>query len=154
MTMDTTIVRPVRRRWRSLVGLAAVLLVGLVALPSVVADPATPAREIVLTARHMAFYLDGNPTPNPTLTLKAGEQVTIVLRSEDTGITHDFAVKSWDVATALLAGRGAVSVSFRVPDSRGTSQEYVCSAHAIMMRGRIEVDEGVSSIRQSSINHQ
>jgi hypothetical protein len=140
MTMDTTTVRPVRRTWRFIASLAAVLLVGLVALPSLVADPATPAREIVLTARNMAFYLDGNPTPNPTLTLKAGEQVTIVLRSADTGITHDFAVKSWDVGTALLAGQGAVSVSFRVPDSRGTPQEYVCSAHAIMMRGRIEVD--------------
>jgi plastocyanin len=138
--MDTTTVRPVRRTWRFLVGLAAVLIVGLVALPSLVADPAMPAREIVLTARNMAFYLDGNPTPNPTLTLKAGEQVTIVLRSEDAGITHDFAVKSWDVASAFLSGKGAVSVSFRVPDTRGTAQEYVCSAHAVMMRGRIEVD--------------
>lgn len=140
MTMDTTTVRPVRRTWRFLVGVAAVLIVGLVALPSLVADPATPAREIVLTARNMAFYLDGNPTPNPTLKVKAGEQVTIVLRSDDTGITHDFAVKSWNVATDFLSGKGAVSVSFRVPESRGTTQEYVCSAHAIMMRGRIEVD--------------
>ena len=140
MTMNPTIVRPVRRTWRFLVGAAAVLIVGLVALPSLVADPAAPAREIVLTARNMAFYLDGNPTPNPTLTLRAGEQVTIVLRSEDIGITHDFAVKSWHVATDVLAGRGAVSVSFRVPESRGTPQEYVCSVHAIMMRGRIKVD--------------
>ena len=140
MTMTRTTVRPVRRTGRFIAGLAAVLLVGLVALPSLVADPATPAREIVLTARNMAFYLDGNPTPNPTLTLKAGEQVTIVLRSEDTGIMHDFAVKSWNVASAFLSGKGAVSVSFRVPDSHGTPQEYVCSAHAIMMRGRIEVD--------------
>jgi hypothetical protein len=138
--MNRTPVRPVRRTGRFITGLAAVVLVGLVALPSLVADPAAPAREIVLTARNMAFYLDGNPTPNPPLKVKAGEQVTIVLRSEDTGITHDFAVKSWNVASAFLSGKGAVSVSFRVPDSRGTTQEYVCSAHAIMMRGRIEVD--------------
>ncbi len=138
--MTRMTVQPRRRTGRVAAALAAVLLVGLIALPKLIADPAEPAREIVLTARNMAFYLEGNSTPNPTLTLKAGEQVTIVLRSEDAGITHDFAVKSWNVASALLSGQGAVSVSFRVPDRRGTPQEYVCSAHAVMMRGRIEVN--------------
>jgi plastocyanin len=140
MTMTTTTVRTERRTPHFVVGLAAVLLTALVTLPSLVADPATRPREIVLTARHMAFYLEGNPQPNPTLRVRAGESITIVLRSEDAGITHDFAVRSWDVATSLLTGKGAVSVSFRVPDRREGPREYVCSAHAIMMRGTIEVE--------------
>jgi plastocyanin len=129
-----------RRMRRSLVGLAIAVLFALVALPSLVADPVTAPREIVLTARHMAFYLDGNPTPNPTLRVKAGEPVTITLRSEDIGITHDVAVRSWNIGTALLSGKGAVSVSFRVPDRRDGPTEYVCSAHAVMMRGSVEID--------------
>jgi len=143
MTMDPTTTRNrsarSRRTRRFSVGLGVVLLFAMVTLPSLVADPVTPAREIVLVARNMAFYLDGNPTPNPTLRLKAGEQVNIILRSEDMGITHDFAVKSWDVETALLSGKGVVSVSFRVPDRRDGPQEYTCSAHAVMMKGSIEV---------------
>jgi plastocyanin len=129
-----------RRSRRSLVSLGVLLLFAMVTLPSLVADPGPPSREIVLVARNMAFYLDGNPTPNPTLRLKAGEQVTLVLRSEDAGITHDFAVKSWNVGTPLLNGKGAVSVSFRVPDRRDGPQEYVCSAHAVMMKGAIEAE--------------
>ena len=144
MNMTPTTTSPVsrspHRTRRAFVGLAAALLFALVALPSLVADPGVPAREIVLVARNMAFYLDGNPTPNPTLRLKAGEQVTLVLRSEDAGITHDFAVKSWDVGTALLNGKGAVSVSFRVPDRRDGPQEYVCSAHSVMMKGVIQIE--------------
>jgi plastocyanin len=129
-----------RRSRRSLVSLGVLLLFAMVTLPSLVADPGPPSREIVLVARNMAFYLDGNPTPNPTLRLKAGEQVTLVLRSEDAGITHDFAVRSWNVGTPLLNGKGAVSVSFRVPDRRDGPQEYVCSAHAVMMKGAIEAE--------------
>jgi len=144
MTMNPTSTRsrsahsPRTRRFS--VGLGAVLLFAMVTLPSLVADPVTPAREIVLVARNMAFYLDGNPTPNPTLRLKAGEQVTLVLRSEDAGMTHDFAVKSWNVGTDFLSGKGAVSVSFRVPERSDGPKEYVCSAHAVMMKGTIEVE--------------
>ncbi len=130
------------RARRFTVGLAAVILCGLVALPSLVANRGSQARgrEIVLVARNMAFYLDGNPTPNPTLRVKAGERVHIVLRSDDAGFTHDFAVKAWNAATDFLTGKGAVSVTVTVPDTPGARQEYVCSAHAVMMRGMVEVE--------------
>jgi hypothetical protein len=142
MTPTTTspVPQSLRRARRSFVGLGIALLLAVVALPSLVADPGVPTREIVLVARNMAFYLDGNPTPNPTLRLKGGEQINLVLRSEDAGITHDFAVKSWNVSTALLNGTGAVSVSFRVPDRRDGAQEYICSAHAVMMKGAIQIE--------------
>jgi plastocyanin len=133
--------RPARRSRRLLVGLAALVLAAAATLASLVAVPAPPPREIVLTARNMAFYLDGNPTPNPTVHVRAGERVTVTLRSEDAGITHDFAVKAWQVGTALLSGKGTVSVSFRVPEAPPGAQEYVCSAHAVMMRGKIAVQQ-------------
>ena len=133
--------RPARRSRRALIGLAAIALAAVATLVSLVADPAPPPREIVLTARNMAFYLDGDPTPNPTLRVRAGEQVTVTLRSDDVGITHDFAVRSWNVGTGWLSGKGAVSVTFRVPETQTGAQEYVCTAHAIMMRGRIEVQQ-------------
>ena len=132
--------RPARLTRRLLVGVAALAFAAMVTLASVVADPGPRPREIVLTARNMAFYLEGTPTPNPTLRVKPGEQVTVTLRSEDAGMAHDFAVKAWGVGTAFLSGRGAVSVTFGVPDAQTGAQEYVCSAHAVMMRGRIEVD--------------
>ncbi len=135
LVTDTT-----RRTRRFTIGLGVVLLLAVVTLPSLVADPGPPPREIVLVARNMAFYLDGNPTPNPTLRLKAGERVNIVLRSEDAGITHDFAVKSWDVGTAFLSGKGVASVTFLVPERTGEPQQYSCTAHATMMRGAIEIE--------------
>ena len=123
--------------------LAVLTVAGSVASAQSVAttsgDPAR-GREIVLVARNMAFYLDGNPTPNPTLRVKAGERVHIVLRSDDAGFTHDFAVKAWNAATDFLTGKGAVSVTVTVPDTPGARQEYVCSAHAVMMRGMVEVE--------------
>ena len=131
---------PPTRARRFTVGLGIVLLIGLVTLPSLVADPGPQTREIVLVARNMAFYLDGNPTPNPTLRVEAGERITLVLRSEDAGITHDFAIKTWSVGTSFLTGKGAVSVSFRVPDRTDGPQEYVCSAHSVMMKGSIEIE--------------
>ena len=146
MNMDSTHIRTrltknaPRRTRRFITGLGAALLLAMVTLPSVVADPAPPPREIVLVARNMAFYLDGNPTPNPTLRLKAGERVNLVLRSEDAGITHDFAVKAWAVGTAFLSGKGVASVTFVVPDRARQPQQYACTAHAAMMQGVIEVE--------------
>jgi plastocyanin len=88
----------------------------------------------------MAFYLDGNPTPNPTLRVRAGERINLVLRSEDAGMTHDFAITSWKVGTGFLNGKGSVSVNFQVPERADGPQEYVCSAHSVMMKGNIEVE--------------
>ena len=46
----------------------------------------TPAREITLVARDMAFYLESDPDDaEPDDRVKAGERVRIVLRNEDAG---------------------------------------------------------------------
>ncbi len=119
-------------------GLLSVSLVGLV---TPAADPVS--REITLVARDMAFYLSEQTQagPNPTLQLEVGEQVRIVLRNQDPGIVHSFAIEPWNV---LLTSRydkaeaEAASVLVRAPRRPGR-YEYVCTPHSTLMAGVIEV---------------
>lgn len=122
--------------------LAAAAAGCLALLPLVAASRAAgPAmREVKIVARDMAFYVDGQPDPNPTLRFQAGEQVRLVLRNEDAGMTHDFVIKAWQVATKSISYRGAEeAVVFRVPDDRSAAG-YQCTPHSEMMRGGIRVD--------------
>lgn len=99
----------------------------------------TPTREITLVAKGMAFYLESDLTnPNPTLEVKAGERVRVVLRNQDRGMTHDFAVPAVDAVTKDINWNEAGDVVFDVPDTPGT-YEYVCRPHFLMMRGIIRV---------------
>jgi plastocyanin len=95
-------------------------------------------REVRITIRAMAFYADGEQS-NPTLRLKRGEQVKIVLESEDAGMNHDFAIEAWGVRTTLLNGKGRTEIALRVPDEAQTI-EYHCTPHRVMMRGTIQVE--------------
>ena len=98
------------------------------------------AREIRMVVRDMTFYVEGQSEPNPTLRVRTGEQIRLVLRNEDPGMSHDFAVSSWRVTTPLLNARGAEAVVvFRVPQRRGT-YTYDCTPHAKIMRGEIQVE--------------
>ena len=99
-----------------------------------------PEREIVLVARGMAFYVEGDPsTPNPTLTFKAGERVRVVLRNQDRGITHDFAVPAIDAAVEHVDWNEEAGVTFDVPDTPGR-YVYTCRPHTLMMRGQIVIE--------------
>jgi plastocyanin len=96
-------------------------------------------REITLIVRGMAFYVDGEFTrPNPTITLRPGERVRFVVRNEERGMSHDFAVPSVGVATNLLQWRDAGAVTFDVPAEPG-SYEYLCNPHRLMMKGALQV---------------
>jgi hypothetical protein len=87
----------------------------------------------------MAFYVDGDSsTPNPTLEVKAGERVRVVLRNEDRGMTHDLAVPAVAAAMDAIRWDESGEVTFDAPDTPGT-YEYVCRPHALMMRGIIRV---------------
>jgi hypothetical protein len=95
--------------------------------------------EVVLVARTMAFYLPGNPTPNPTLAFARGERVRLVVKNEDPGMEHDFAASSLRLQSALLRSAGTqTALEFRLPDAAGT-HEYTCTTHAALMRGRLEI---------------
>jgi FtsP/CotA-like multicopper oxidase with cupredoxin domain len=60
----------------------AVLLLGVLAVAVT-----RPAREITLVARGMAFYLENGDLPNPTITVKPGERVRIMLRNAASATT-------------------------------------------------------------------
>jgi hypothetical protein len=99
-------------------------------------------RALTLVARDMAFYLPGDPTPNPRLVAAPGEELRITLRNADRGMAHDLAVPGRDgapQATAVLRGvGGSVDLTVQVPERPG-QYEYFCSLHARMMRGVLEV---------------
>jgi plastocyanin len=115
---------------------------GAALLPIVAAsrggDPAP--REIRIVARDMIFYVDGEQSANPTLRFKAGERIRLVLRNDDAGMTHDFVIKEWNVATETLTDKGAEdTIVFRVPKQRAPTG-YYCSPHSEMMRGSVHID--------------
>lgn len=99
-----------------------------------------PVREITLVSRGMAFYAEDGDTPNPTLNVKAGERVRIVLRNQDRGIQHDFAVPAFRTALDPVDWDDSGDVTFDVPGTPGIF-EYRCRPHMLMMRGRIVVHE-------------
>ena len=120
---------------KAVAALAAIIVVA--ALLPVMTD--APVREITLVTRGMAFYVEGDlDRPNPTLEVKAGERVRIVVRNEERGMTHDFSVPAAQAATELLNWNEQDAVTFDVPDTPGT-YEYFCQPHRLMMKGRLVV---------------
>ena len=97
-------------------------------------------REIVVVARQMAFYVGDGVTANPTIHAAPGERIRVTLVSQDPGFDHDFAVPAWRVNSAVLHGEGRDSTVIQVPDKPGVTT-YVCSKHASMMKGIIEVSD-------------
>lgn len=116
---------------------AVVIVVSL--LPMLASSDFDRVRDIRLVVRDMTFYLEGSPEPNPTLTFRAGEQVRVVLKNEDAGMDHDFAVAAWQTKTKVLEGRGEDSILIKVPATKGT-ESYTCTPHSQLMRGTIRVE--------------
>jgi plastocyanin len=118
------------------VATAAVCLLLAALLPAVTR---TPTREVVLVVKGMAFYLESDPaTPNPVIEVRAGERVRVVVRNQDRGLTHDFAVPLIGAVTHEIPWNQTDEVVFDVPDERGI-YEYICRPHRLMMRGTIRV---------------
>jgi plastocyanin len=125
---------------RSVSVTTAMLLVLCVVVGALMsATSQTPTREITLVARDMAFYLETDPhTPNPQLDVHSGERVRVVLRNQERGTTHDFAVPVLGVSSDLLNWNQRGEITLTVPDQPGT-YEYVCRPHHLMMRGVLRV---------------
>jgi len=111
------------------------LATGAIALSARASGP----REIRIVVRHMTFYLEGQTDPNPTLRLRAGETVRLVLRNDDQGMMHDFAIPDWKAATRRIVGGEEAAVIFRAP-AQPSAQTYNCQPHSQMMRGTILVE--------------
>ena len=119
---------------------AAATIVAVLLLAALLpAFTAAPAREITLVARGMAFYMEGDAsTPNPTIEVKAGERVRILLRNQERGMIHDFAVPVIAAAIDAIRWNESGDVTFDVPETPGTYQ-YECRPHRLMMRGVLRV---------------
>lgn len=97
-------------------------------------------REVVLVAREMAFIAprEGGG-PNPTLRLKAGERIRLVLENRDPGMRHDVVAPGLGIRTATVDFAETDRRVFRVPRTPGT-YDYFCSFHDRLMRGRMVVE--------------
>lgn len=125
---------------RRIPGKAIAAMVALMILAALLpALSNTPSREIVLVARDMAFYLESDPrTPNPTIEVKAGERVRIVLRNQDRGMTHDLSVPVAGAALDPITWNQASDLVMEAPGQPG-AYPYECRPHRLMMRGTIRV---------------
>jgi plastocyanin len=120
--------------------LAVVIVAGAIAFGAIALSArGDGAREMRVVVRDMNFYVDGQSAPNPTLRLRAGETVRLVLRNEDEGMKHDFAIPAWNAATKKIESGEEAAVTFRVPDEP-SSQSYTCRPHSAIMQGTILVE--------------
>ncbi len=118
--------------------LVIAVVVGALSL-TVAAASKSKEREIILIAEDMAFYLPNDSRANPPLDVAPGETVRLTLVNRDRGLLHDWAVDSLELTTRLIQGDGSTdSVLFTAPNELGR-HEYVCSTHAVMMRGELVV---------------
>lgn len=132
----------IRGRNKSLLAILVVAGVAVIVtlLPTLASTGGDSARELRVVTRDMSFYVDGYSEPNPAISVKAGEKIRLVLRNEDAGMSHDFAVKAWGVGTKLLEDRGQEdAITFQVPGERGTAS-YNCTPHAKMMSGTLRIE--------------
>jgi plastocyanin len=121
---------------KAIAALAAVML-AVTLLPAL---SSTPTREVTLVVRGMAFYLENDlRTPNPTIEVKAGERVRIVVKNQERGVTHDFAFPAAGAVMKELTWNQTGQVGFDAPTTPGT-YEYFCQPHRLMMKGVIRVE--------------
>lgn len=119
-------------------GLVIVLVIASAAMVPRIVSSREDVRHVTLVVRNMTYYVEGSDEPNPELRFRAGEQVRVTLRNEDAGMSHDFNIRDWGVATKILEGKGEEAVRFRVPSAGATT--YSCTPHAAMMSGSIIVE--------------
>ncbi len=91
-----------------------------------------PVREIVLEARGTAFGGD-----NPTLVLKEGERVRVIVRNNDPGVEHSIAIPEFGIERVDVAP--GEEISFEVSAGRPGVVDYVCPQHMPLMQGKIVV---------------
>ena len=98
-----------------------------------------PTRDLVVVAKGMAFFVENDlRTANPTISLRAGERVRLVLKNEAPGLLHDLVIPAWDVAVDQLRAGEQREVTFTVPETPGRV-EYHCRPHSGMMKGSVDV---------------
>jgi len=123
-------------------GLVVVLLAaGVYAFSSRALRGDGAPREVILVAKDMAFVSEAagaGDTPNPTIVIRPGERVRLVLMNLDAGMHHDLVVDRLRVRTPALAYGETEAIEFTAPAEEGEC-DYYCSFHSRLMRGRIVI---------------
>jgi hypothetical protein len=129
------------RKQHIAIGLIGAVVFSIATIAAIVPreEPANRIHEIRLIVRDMTYYVEGSSDPNPTLVVRRGELVKVVVRNDEAGMIHDFGVPAWNARTARLVYREQGTVQFRAPDQPGIGT-YVCSPHSKMMQGAIRVE--------------
>jgi hypothetical protein len=103
-----------------LLNFSILTITALIAALPLTASFQSGTQQIKLVARDMKFYLAEDPyTPNPTIQVKGGQQVRIVLENRDRGITHDFVVSGLPIAIAPFKGGRTRSLLVRFRSNWG-----------------------------------
>ncbi|MCH8822220.1 MAG: cupredoxin domain-containing protein [Planctomycetes bacterium] len=95
------------------------------------------SREITMVARNMVFSVQSSESSgaaNPTITVKRGQKVTIILRNDDAGMLHDLVIEGLDVSLESVSCGEATRLTFTAPSEPG-EYVYLCSFHPRRMRG-------------------
>ena len=99
--------------------------------------PGGPGREITIVAKNMVFIIESPESSgqaNPTITVKAGQKITIVFRNDDPGMQHDLVIQGLHVQVEVVACGETKRLTFTAPRERST-YAYLCSFHPRSMRG-------------------
>lgn len=101
--------------------------------------PGAKTREIVMVTRDVAFEVPGQLGANPTLQLKKGQPVRLILRNDEPEkILHCFTIGGLGVKTTKDLATGESETLVFTPLERGTFT-YACLMHP-MMAGKIVVE--------------
>ena len=119
--------------------LSALMIVVVSATGAVLASMAQSAvsREITMVAKNMVFSVPSSESygeANPTITVKTGQKITIVLRNDDAGMLHDLVIEGLDVRLESVSCGETTRLTFTAPRQPG-EYVYLCSFHPRRMRG-------------------
>ena len=126
------------RRSVLLIVATLVAVLGVAVGATLAVRPDSGPREIVLVARGMSFYVNGDSSPNPTISVRPGEHVRFVLRNEAPGLTHDLSIPALNLSVEPIQSGASRSVSVLVPHRPGAFF-YVCRPHSQMMKGALTI---------------
>ena len=122
------------------IALLSALMIVLVGATGVVFSsvvPDGPGREITIVAKNMVFIIESPESSgqaNPTITVTAGQKITIVFRNDDPGMQHDLVIEGLHIQVDVVSCGETTRLTFTAPREPSTSV-YRCSFHPRSMRG-------------------
>ena len=132
------------RQKKSVAGLTLGLVLAALVLVAtgVAARSAVQTVRIEIVIKQMTFRAPdaGKSTSmvdNPTLRVRTGQTVEIVLRSLDPGMKHDLMIPDLDLRAEAVSNGETSTLRFTAPQP-GT-YTYLCSMHPKLMRGELIV---------------